>query len=379
MSRKKHGFLSWSGTLSGEIASYIKTDILDPLFEDFIEPFISSEIGVGNLFAPEILERLKKSDFGIVCITAENIEKPWVSFECGGLVNNGKKDNLYVILVDISVDMLKRLNQPLSEFQAVHLDKDGIVNLIRKISTSVLQVENSCYENRIHERWDKHEKEFTDIVRRHKPVPNNYYKQIKYMNAIDDSNLSIPSVFSIYKKSLFFTGLNHTFILDLTISEQRDNFLSMIDSLLTSSDKKVRILISDIWDENVIGSYKNMIQKMARSFETDNLTKSLINKDSEYYLEKIIIKNRGDESLRKIKENKQFEIRKIKIIGDTFVFVDPKSDNGICYFSLFTSPGGRSRPVFTFNKSDDNSIFNTYYNFIEEGWHNMSNLVWPTG
>jgi hypothetical protein len=377
MSNKKQGFLSWSGALSGEIVSYIKRDILDPVFGDRIEPFISSEIGAGSLFAPEIFGRLKNSDFGIVCITAENIEKPWVSFECGGLIKNGKKDNLYVILVDISIEMLRRLNQPLSEFQAVRLDRDGIINLIKKISASILEVESAGYENRIHRNWDTHAEKFADILQRHKPAPSNYYRQIKYMNAIGDSNLSIPSVFSIYKQSLFFAGLNHSFVLDLTIPEQRDNFLIMVDSLLGDINKKVRFLISDMWDDQVIGSYKNMIQKMARSFEIGNLTQSLKNKDSEHYIENVIIRNRGEEYLRKIKENRQLVIRKIQIIGDTFVFVDPESDNGICYFSLFTSPGGRSRPVFTFNKRDDNSIFNTYHNFIEEGWHNMSEPIWP--
>lgn len=377
MPNKKQGFLSWSGALSGEIVSYIKREVLDQVFGDRIGLFISSEIGAGNLFAPEIFTRMRKSDFGIVCITAGNIEKTWVSFECGGLINNVKKENLYVVLVDVSFEMLERLNPPLSEFQAVHLDKDGIINLIRRISISILQTESVNYENKIHENWDTYAKNFADIVQCHKPVPSNYYKQIKYMNAVNDSNLSIPSVFSIYKQNLFFAGLNHSFILDLTIPAQKDNFLSMIDSLLASSNKKVRILISDMWDENVIGSYKNMIQKMARSFEINNLTESLKNKDSEYYIENVIIKSRGEESLRKIKANKQFEIRKIKIIGDTFVFIDPISDNGICYFSLFTSPGGRLRPVFIFNKNDDNFIFNTYYNFIEEGWYNMSDPVWP--
>jgi hypothetical protein len=151
----------------------------------------------------------------------------------------------------------------------------------------------------------------------------------------------------------------------------------MIDTLLADSNKTVKILISDIWDEYVISSYKNMIQQMSRSFEIDNLNKSLINKDSEYYIENVIIKSRGEESLRKIKQYRQLEIRKIKIISDTFVFVDPGLDSGICYFSLFTSPGGRLRPVFTFNKKDDNFIFNTYHNFIDGGWHNMAEPVWP--
>jgi hypothetical protein len=206
MSNKKQGFLSWSGALSREIASYIKDEILDTLFGDSIEPFISSEIGVGDAFVQRIFTRLIKSDFGIVCITAENIEKPWVSFECGGLINNIKKENLYVLLADVSVEMLKRLNPPLSEFQAVGLDRAGIINLIKKISISVLQTGSVMYENKIHENWDKYRENFADIIQRHKPAPDNYYKQIKYMNAINDSNLSIPSVFLIYKKNLFFCG-----------------------------------------------------------------------------------------------------------------------------------------------------------------------------
>jgi hypothetical protein len=62
MSSKKQGFLSWSGTLSHEIATYIKDEILDSLFGDSIEPFISSEIGVGNLSTEEIFTRLTKNE-----------------------------------------------------------------------------------------------------------------------------------------------------------------------------------------------------------------------------------------------------------------------------------------------------------------------------
>jgi hypothetical protein len=69
------------------------------------------------------------------------------------------------------------------------------------------------------------------------------------------------------------------------------------------------------------------------------------------------------------------EIRKIKIICDTFVFIDQSEEDGLCYFSLFTSPGGKLRPVFTFNKKDDNYIFNLYSQFLNQGWNSMSDSV----
>jgi len=81
--------------------------------------------------------------------------------------------------------------------------------------------------------------------------------------------------------------------------------------------------------------------------------------------------------LKRIINGRQLEIKKIKIVGDTFIFIDPAEEDGLCYFSLFSSPGGKLRPVFTFNKKNDNYIFNLYSNFIEQGWNSMSDLIWP--
>jgi hypothetical protein len=38
--------------------------------------------------------------------------------------------------------------------------------------------------------------------------------------------------------------------------------------------------------------------------------------------------------------------------------------------------GALSREITSYIK-DDNFIFNTYHNFIDEGWHNMAEPVWP--
>jgi hypothetical protein len=95
----KQAFLSWSGNLSHKIAVYIKEEILDNLFGNDIDTFISSEMGIGSIADKTIFSKLAASDFGIVCLTAENIEKPWVLFECGGLINKMENNRLYLLLM----------------------------------------------------------------------------------------------------------------------------------------------------------------------------------------------------------------------------------------------------------------------------------------
>ena len=373
----KQAFLSWSGNLSHKIAVYVKEEILDDLFKNDIDTFISSEMGIGSLSDKTIFSKLASSDFGIVFITAENIEKPWVLFECGGLINKMEKNKLYIITADVHTEMLKRLNDPLSRIQVGQLNKDGFINLIKQICKDILGLDDANYLNIIYRKWSTIETDLNKIIEENKPIPDKYFKQIKYVNSIDDWNLKMPSIFSLYKKELFLLGLNHSFLLDLKNNESRNNFLVMIDSLLNDPTKKIRIMISDIWDNKTIGSYKNMIQQLAVKMENGSIIESLSNKDSNNYLEKVIIRERGESQLKKIINGKQLEIKKIKIIGDTFILIDSAEEDGLCYFSLFTSPGGKLRPVFTFNKKEDNYIFNLYSKFIEQGWNSMSSWVWP--
>jgi hypothetical protein len=373
----KHAFLSWSGNLSHKVIEYIKNEILDNIFKNKIETFISSEMGISSIADKTIFTKLTKSDFGIACITSENIEKPWVLFECGGLINKLENNRLYVITVDVNTEMLKRLNDPLLRIQVGQLNMDGFVNLINQICKEVLKIDAANYLNLLYQKWDKFEHDLKVIVKKNEPLPNTYFKQIKYVNNIDDWNLKIPSIFSLYKKELFLTGINLTFLLDLKNSDGKKNFLEMIDSLLIDSNKKIKIMISDIWDDNIVESYKNLYHNLAVKMENENVIESLSHKDSEHYLEKLITRERGETQLKIIKNSKQLEIKKIKIAGDTFVFIDKSEEGGLCYFSLFSSPGGKTRPVFTLNKKDDNPIFNLYSNFIDQGWNSMSDLVWP--
>jgi len=83
-------FISWSGEKSKEIAS---------VFERWIPSVIQT---VKTYFSPDdtekwarwantISEKLKESDFALVCLTNENLESPWLLFEAGALSKNNDK------------------------------------------------------------------------------------------------------------------------------------------------------------------------------------------------------------------------------------------------------------------------------------------------
>ena len=77
-------FLSWSGPLSKAVAELLKEWIKMVLHAS--KPWLSSEdIEKGSLWFGEISDQLKNTCIGIVCLTKENMNRPWILFESGAL------------------------------------------------------------------------------------------------------------------------------------------------------------------------------------------------------------------------------------------------------------------------------------------------------
>ncbi len=88
-----------------------------------------SEIDIipGSGWLSEISNKLRNSEVGVVCLTPENINKPWINFESGALTRelNGKSNLVIPYLFDFR---RKEALGPLSFFQAIELS-----SLIRSI------------------------------------------------------------------------------------------------------------------------------------------------------------------------------------------------------------------------------------------------------
>jgi len=101
-------FISWSGDLAKRITHALR-DWLPTMF-DHIEPWFSDvDVDAGSRGLNVIQERLDASAFGIIVVTPENLNKPWLVFEAGALSKRLKGDPTKVVPVLVGFDNVNQI------------------------------------------------------------------------------------------------------------------------------------------------------------------------------------------------------------------------------------------------------------------------------
>lgn len=119
-------FISWSGNKSHKVALVFRDWF--PSVIQSIEPYVSSEdIDKGARWSTDIAKELEDSTFGILCVTKENIEAPWLSFEAGALSKTMDKSFVSPFLFDIKRSEVKG---PVLQFQSTIFQKEDIKKLL---------------------------------------------------------------------------------------------------------------------------------------------------------------------------------------------------------------------------------------------------------
>lgn len=109
-----------------------------------------------------IEERLSVSQFGIIVVTAENMEKTWLNFEAGALSNRfGDNAVARVVPVMTDFDSVYQIQGPIAQFQAVKLDKTGMKALVESLC-NVISAEWQSVEERFEWSWEQFEAEVAD-------------------------------------------------------------------------------------------------------------------------------------------------------------------------------------------------------------------------
>jgi len=143
-------FISWSGQLSHKIAEVLAEWF--PLVINKIEPFLSSEnIKKGNRWPIGLYSELEKSNFGIICLTKENLSEPWIMFEAGALAKNIDESRVSAILFDGLQN--ENIDGPLSLFQNTQFEKEEFKKLV--ISINEFLGENQLSESMLNRTFDK--------------------------------------------------------------------------------------------------------------------------------------------------------------------------------------------------------------------------------
>ena len=103
-----------------------------------VDPWMSAEdIDKGVRWSSDITEELTKSTAGIICITAENLEAPWLHFEAGALSKDIEKRSLVCpYLIGLKPNELRG---PLIQFQATVAERKDTLKLLGTLNSALAQ------------------------------------------------------------------------------------------------------------------------------------------------------------------------------------------------------------------------------------------------
>lgn len=134
-------FISWSGKTSGQVARALEEWLRVVL--QGCDPWISSSIESGARWSSEIAARLDSTSTGILCVTPDNQDAPWLVFEAGALAKSATDARVCPYLFGLRVAQLRE--GPLTQFQAREADEAGTWELVRmlnaRLDTSVGEAE----------------------------------------------------------------------------------------------------------------------------------------------------------------------------------------------------------------------------------------------
>ena len=123
-------FISWSGNRSEKVAEALR-DWLPSVIQS-VEPFMSaSDIEKGSRWSNDIGMHLEQAQFGLICLTQDNLEAPWLLFEAGALSKSIENSRVVPYLYKVSQTLIQG---PLAQFQAAVADKSSTLEVIKSIN-----------------------------------------------------------------------------------------------------------------------------------------------------------------------------------------------------------------------------------------------------
>lgn len=156
-------FISWSGELSRQLANEF-SDWIPTVLQTVETYFTPKDIDKGSRWFPDISKELEKSDYGILCVTKENLKSPWMIFEAGALSKQIEESRVCPILFDIRTSDLPPV---LAQFQAVtKFEKEEMKSLMKTLNklNEKTKLEPKPFEMTFETFWPKLEPKVEEIL-----------------------------------------------------------------------------------------------------------------------------------------------------------------------------------------------------------------------
>lgn len=123
-------FLSWSKERSQIVAEAFHEWIQCVIQK--VTPFYSpKDISGGMVWVKELNSKLANSNAGIIFLTPENQNEPWIQFEAGALAKGFSENRVFVLLIGLEDSQVEG---PLSNFNLSKSDENGLRKIIFDIN-----------------------------------------------------------------------------------------------------------------------------------------------------------------------------------------------------------------------------------------------------
>lgn len=155
-------FLSWSGQRSKEVANLL-SDWLCCVIQAS-RPWISTrDLDRGSLWFGEINDQLKDTTVGIICLTQENKNRPWILFEAGTLAKGLSTSRVCTLLVDLEP---KDIEDPLAQFNHTFPVRESVLGLVKTLNGALSSngLDNRILEQVFETYWPQFEQRFKEIL-----------------------------------------------------------------------------------------------------------------------------------------------------------------------------------------------------------------------
>ena len=126
-------FIIWSGERSKALAEALNDWL--PNVIQAVDPWMSeSGIDKGARWPEVLFEKLENTNFGIVCLTPENLSAEWLLFEAGALSKKVEGSRICPLLFDLDPS---ELGDPLALFQTTKLNAKDVCGLLNSINKAM--------------------------------------------------------------------------------------------------------------------------------------------------------------------------------------------------------------------------------------------------
>lgn len=272
-------FISWSGDKSKEIASVFKDWI--PAVIQAVKPYFSpNDIDKGARWSNEIAKELEASRIGIICLTDDNLQAPWLMFEAGALSKSMEKTRVCPILFGVEPTDLAG---PLVQFQAAPFSKDEIHKVIKTINSQLgdVALELTVVDSVFEKWWPDLEEKVTKILNKERKTSGS---ELRSDRELLEEVLKISR--TLYVRDREVTGRNSRLPVSRMGSiEVAERYMNLVSEILKRySDADFLLLVADHFNTSMKLLSRNLPEEIAdrMASEWDSVSRALETAIKEY-------------------------------------------------------------------------------------------------